>query len=101
MICFDWIFPEAMRTLALMGAQIVLHPANLVLPYCQDAMVTRCIENRVFEITANRIGVERGLKFTGASQITAPGGIVLHRATKTKEEALAVDIDPDWLCRKV
>lgn len=100
MICFDWIFPEAMRTLALMGAQIVLHPANLVLPYCQDAMVTRCIENRVFEITANRIGVERGLKFTGASQITAPGGIVLHRAAKTKEEALVVDIDPGLALQK-
>jgi len=54
----------------------------------------------VFEITANRIGVERGLKFTGASQITAPGGIVLHRATKTKEEALAVDIDPGLALQK-
>jgi len=53
-----------MRSLALMGAQIVLHPANLVclMPGCHGYS---CIENRVFEITANRIGVERGLKFTG------------------------------------
>ena len=41
MICFDWIFPEACRTLALAGAQIIAHPANLVLQYCQDAMITR------------------------------------------------------------
>lgn len=41
LICFDWIFPEAARTLALQGAQIIAHPANLVLPYCQNAMVTR------------------------------------------------------------
>jgi len=100
MICFDWIFPEAMRSLALMGAQIVLHPANLVLPYCQDAMVTRCIENRVFEITANRIGVDLGVRCTMTRKITAPGGIVLHRATKTKEEALAVDIDPGLALQK-
>ena len=40
MICFDWIFPEAARTLALQGAQVICHPANLVLPYCQAAMVT-------------------------------------------------------------
>lgn len=100
MICFDWIFPEAMRTLALMGAQVVLHPANLVLPYCQDAMVTRCIENRVFEITANRVGTERGLKFTGASQITAPGGLILHRGTRTKEEAVAVEIEPELALQK-
>ncbi|MBK8130775.1 MAG: hypothetical protein IPK53_18345 [bacterium] len=42
MICFDWRFPEVTRTLALRGAQIVAHPSNLVLPYCQAAMVTRC-----------------------------------------------------------
>ncbi|WP_018963556.1 nitrilase-related carbon-nitrogen hydrolase [Coprothermobacter platensis] len=99
-ICFDWMFPEAMRTLTLMGAQVILHPANLVLPYCQDAMITRCIENRVFEVTANRVGMERGLKFTGMSQITAPGGVVLHRGTKSKEEAVAVDIDPKQALEK-
>jgi predicted amidohydrolase len=100
MICFDWIFPEAMRTLSLMGAQVVLHPANLVLPYCQDAMVTRCIENRVFTITANLMGVERGLKFTGRSQITAPGGVIVHRGLKTREEAFQVEIDPNEALNK-
>ena len=58
MVCFDWIYPEAARTLALKGADIVCHPSNLVLPHCPDAMVTRCLENRVFSITANRIGYE-------------------------------------------
>ena len=56
MICFDWIFPETARTLALLGADIIAHPTNLVLPYCQNAMVIRCLENRVFAITATRIG---------------------------------------------
>ncbi|MBN2356300.1 acyltransferase, partial [candidate division KSB1 bacterium] len=59
MICFDWIFPESVRSLALQGADIICHPANLVLPYCQRAMTTRCLENGVFAITANRIGVEQ------------------------------------------
>lgn len=27
---------------ALAGAEIIAHPANLILPYCPDAMVTRC-----------------------------------------------------------
>ena len=56
MICFDWFFPESMRVLALQGAEVVCHPANLVLPFCQDAMITRCLENRVYAITANRTG---------------------------------------------
>jgi len=58
MICFDWFFPEVVRILSLKGAEIICHPANLILPYCQDAMITRCLENRVFAITCNRIGVE-------------------------------------------
>ncbi|MEO0205380.1 MAG: nitrilase-related carbon-nitrogen hydrolase, partial [candidate division WOR-3 bacterium] len=33
LICFDYIYPEAMRTLALKGAQIVILPANLVLHF--------------------------------------------------------------------
>jgi predicted amidohydrolase len=86
MICFDWIFPETARTLALQGADIIAHPANLVLPYCQNAMVTRCLENRVYAVTANRIGEEhRGddrFIFTGMSQITSFNGEVLSKAPR-------------------
>ena len=41
MICFDWIFPEAARSLALAGAEILCHPSNLLLPWGQAAMITR------------------------------------------------------------
>jgi len=99
LICFDWIFPEAARSLALSGAQIICHPSNLVLPYCQSAMVTRAIENRIFIITVNRIGREkRGgkeLKFTGMSQIVAPSGKVLYRAGKSEEIVKIVEIRPE------
>ena len=97
MICFDWIFPEMARTLALSGTHILCHPANLVMPYCQSAMVTRCLENRVFAVTANRIGREfRGgtdNKFTGRSQITSTKGQVLFRGSEDKEEVGVADID--------
>jgi predicted amidohydrolase len=83
MICFDWIYPEAARTLALKGAQLIAHPSNLVLPYCPDAMITRCLENRVFAATADRTGREnRGghdLRFIGTSEIVTPRGEVLGR----------------------
>lgn len=98
MICFDWFFPEAMRTLALLGADIVCHPANLVLPFCPDGMVTRCLENRVYAVTADRIGTEdrgrgKALSFTGMSQITGPDGSILHRAGADTEEIVTVQID--------
>lgn len=98
MICFDWIFPEAARTLALKGAQVILHPANLVLPYCQRAMYARAIENRVFIATANRIGSEenggRKNSFTGGSQIVSPKGEYILTMNDEEEYFAEATIDP-------
>ncbi|MFH0861044.1 MAG: nitrilase-related carbon-nitrogen hydrolase [Candidatus Altiarchaeota archaeon] len=95
MVCFDWFFPESMRTLALMGAEIIAHPANLVMPYCPDAMITRCLENRVYAVTADRIGVEGKLKFIGKSQVTGPDGGVIYRAGSDTTECKVFEIDPE------
>ncbi len=99
MICFDWIFPEVTRTLALKGAQVIAHPSNLVLPYCQQAMTTRCIENRIFAVTANRIGIEsRGeeeFRYTGRSQITSCKGELLSTAPEEMPFMDFRDIDPE------
>jgi predicted amidohydrolase len=99
MVCFDWFYPESARALALKGADIVCHPSNLVLPHCPDAMVTRCLENRVFGVTANRIGSEeRGgkdrLTFIGSSEIVTPRGRILHRAPRDQEDLSVFDVDP-------
>jgi len=99
MICFDWYYPEAARTLALKGAEIICHPSNLVLPNCPDSMPVRCLENRVFAVTCNRTGSEaRGgkdqLTYIGNSEVVAPRGAILHRASRDQEELYIVDINP-------
>ena len=98
MVCFDWVFPEVARVLALEGAQIICHPASLVLPFCQDAMRTRSIENRVYTVTANRIGGEKrgnvSISFTGNSQIVDPKGNVLAQAGDRSESLKIVEIEP-------
>lgn len=99
MVCFDWFFPESVRSLALKGADIIAHCANLVLPYCPDAMMTRCLENHVYAVTANRTGNEkRGgkkeLKFIGKSEIVNPDGKILARASEKAEEIKILEIDP-------
>lgn len=74
MICFDWRFPETARTLALQGADIIAHPSNLVLSHCPQAMITRCLENRVFAITADRVGrEERGQRAVGSGSPFSDG----------------------------
>ncbi|RJQ56962.1 MAG: acyltransferase [Nitrospiraceae bacterium] len=99
MICFDWFFPEAARALALSGADVIAHPANLVLPYCPDSMPVRCLENRVFAVTANRIGEEsrkegKPLRFIGKSEIVSPDGRILVRAPEDEEALMTAEIDP-------
>jgi predicted amidohydrolase len=98
MVCFDWVFPEAARTLALKGAQIIAHPANLVLPFCQQAMVTRSLENAVFSLTANRYGPEelgeKKLLFTGGSQLLDTRGQRLLQAPTGGDCVDVGDIDP-------
>ena len=99
MICFDWFFPETCRSLALAGARVILHPSNLVMPWCQQAMTTRTLENAVFAVTCNRVGIEnRGgvkLRFTGASQVLDTKGRVLARAGVRGESLQIVDINPE------
>lgn len=94
LICFDWEFPEAWRVLALKGADVICHPANLVLPgLAQQAVPVHALTNRIYVVTANRIGTERDLTFTGLSIIATPRGEVLTQASAAKEAVELVDVD--------
>ena len=98
LVCFDHFFPEATRSLALRGAQIVCHPSNLVLEYAHSNTITRATENRVFWILANRTGSEtlgdKTLAFNGRSQIIAPDGRLIASAGPDSEETIVVEVDP-------
>ena len=94
LVCFDWMFPEVWRKLALKGADLIVHPSNLVLPYAQSVIPSYALVNRMYIATANRIGTERELSFTGQSLIVNPKGETLARAEQS-EEILIVDIDPE------
>jgi len=98
MVCFDHLFPESARSLALQGADIIAHPANLVLPdLAQRTMSIRALENGVYTATANRVGTEaRGnesLTYTGQSQVVAPNGDALVRLSQNQVEVAVVEID--------
>lgn len=83
MICYDLRFPELARELALQGARIIFLPTEL--PKGGEAhpdylSKARSCENRVYIVTANRIGRERGFKYIGRSQIISYTGEVLVEA---------------------
>lgn len=97
MVCFDWAFPEVSRVLALQGAEVICHPSNLVLTFCQETMRARCIENGLYAVTCNRHGTERRprgeLTFTGQSQVMGPKGDMIVRAASDQNELAVVEID--------
>lgn len=104
LVCFDWIFPESWGRLAwgddgVGGAQIIAHPANLVLPgACPVAIRARAMENRIFIVTAGRVGIEPGpdgeIEFVGGSRIVAPDGSILAAGPNDGTGCDMVEIDP-------
>ena len=94
LVCYDWFFPEVWKILALKGAHIICHPSNLILPkLAQQGIPFHAVTNRVFIVTANRIGTEGDVTFTGHSLIVDPRGDVLSSAPAAKAHVDVVPID--------
>lgn len=98
MICYDWRFPEAARTLSLKGADLIVCPSNLVTGVWQNVMSARALENKVYIAVSNKIGKEEAeeeqLIFNGESAIYSYDGTYLAKASKDKEQVLTVEIFP-------
>jgi len=98
MICYDWRFPEATRSLALAGADLIVCPSNLVTNVWHKVMPARALENKVYLAVANRIGTEskgeEELFFNGESAIYSYNGAVLCKAAVEDEKVISADIDP-------
>src|SRR6478672_301507 len=95
-ICYDLRFPEVTRTLALKGADMVAHPTNFPMAAkIQTELITvaRAAENRIYLLTANRVGKERSGEFCGWSQIVDPFGKRLAEADEREETLLVADVD--------
>src|SRR4029079_327749 len=59
----------------------------------ETMMRSHAIANGVFVVAVNRVGVEDGLDFWGASFVADPNGNVLARASHDQEETLLVELD--------
>jgi len=103
MICNDWRYPEAARSLALLGADIIACPSNLVSDAWKVVMPARAIENKVFLAVANRCGTEtrtledgssQSLTFTGCSVLYNNAGEIMEPVGKTEDRVITLEIDP-------
>ena len=104
LICYDWRFPEATRTVALKGADVVVCPSNLVTKVWHISTPSRALENKVYFAVANRIGTENrngvDLEFNGASAIYNYNGNAMQIASKDAEEVIIAEINPEETRKK-
>ena len=97
LICYDAAFPEAARSLALLGADLIVLPTNW--PPGAETMAScsipcRAMENQIYFAAVNRVGTERGFQFIGESSLCAPNGQVLTKAAGTEPAILYTEVDP-------
>lgn len=92
-VCYDYMFPEFWRVMALQGAQLFCNTANFVSQYGFPMMRARSIENGVFSITCNRVGTEGEILYKGESEIVDNRGHVLEKANDYEEDFYVVDVD--------
>lgn len=102
-ICYDRMFPEGSRVLALQGAEVVFYPNNYGtygMEYRARAwgrlVQARAYENSLFAVVANKAGQEGERENAGRSRIFSPlGGDVVAEASVEEEELLVAEIDLD------
>lgn len=107
LIDYDKTFPEAARTLALDGAQIIAAlsawPASITdrasrLPADRQSRLfdlydcARAAENQVVLVSSNQTGVMGNLRFLGQAKIVGPGGDILS-TTRSKGGLAVANID--------
>ncbi|WP_350560877.1 N-carbamoylputrescine amidase [Psychrobacter sp. CAL346-MNA-CIBAN-0220] len=116
-ICWDQWFPECARSMALMGAEILLYPTAIgnepTLNIDSKLHWQRCMQghsaaNLMPVVASNRIGVETiiqdgdesTLQFYGSSFITDGRGEILQEASADNSEVISATFDLDQLARE-
>ena len=112
-ICWDQWFPEAARSMVLMGAEILLYPTAIgsepndpqldSSAHWQRTMQGHAAANIVPVVASNRIGSEQGEKYTmsfyGSSFIASPTGEIIAEADRVSETVLTASFDLDEVRR--
>jgi predicted amidohydrolase len=102
-VCYDRLFPEPSRVLALQGAEVIF------MPICYSTysdpghragiwdvpLRSRAYENGIYVVAANRVGQEGKRSHLGRSMIVDPTGAIVKEAGGEKEELLVAEIDLD------
>jgi len=95
-ICYDGVFPEHARVLAILGADIIALPTNWPTGSRVAGPLLACaraVENHVYVLAVNRVGTERSTSFLGRSRFAGLAGEILADGSSEEEQLLLAQID--------
>jgi N-carbamoylputrescine amidase len=94
-ICWDNLFPEGSRILALKGAEVVFAPtaASLNHGLWERAIAANAFANNLFVFRVNRVGQGGELSFNGRSFCIDPWGEMISELAGSKDAIVLADID--------
>ena len=111
-ICWDQWFPEAARSMALLGAELLFYPTAIgseptlnidSKPHWQHAMQGHAAANIMPVIASNRIGTETddesSMTFYGSSFIADQTGTIVEEAYRETESVLVHEFDLDAIAQ--
>lgn len=111
-ICWDQWFPEAARSMALLGAELLFYPTAIgseptlnvdSKSHWQHAMQGHAAANIMPVIASNRIGTETddesSMTFYGSSYISDQTGTIVEEADRETESVLVHEFDLDAIAQ--
>jgi predicted amidohydrolase len=98
--CYDNLFPESCRCLAVRGAEVIIAPyATPIDDPWENFLTTRALENGVYFAACNHVGQEGDWRMSGKSMIISPAGKVMIQASGTEEQIISYAIEREEVAR--
>jgi len=95
-VCYDIFFPEIFKAYTLMGAQILVMISaapDSSLKFFEKLSEARAIENTVYVVWVNQVGVYDGVGFAGGSRVVSPLGEVVKRCKLMDEDLCVAELE--------
>jgi predicted amidohydrolase len=97
-ICYDIFFPELVKYYALSGVDAVIcisASPSTTRPFFEAIVPARAIENTVFMVYDNMVGMDGRIGFGGGGTNVGPRGEVLAKGPYFEEARVRATIDPE------
>ena len=92
--CYDNLFPESCRCLAIKGAELIIAPyATPIDDPWENFLTTRALENGAYLAACNHVGQEGEWRMSGKSMIITPRGRIAVQASGSEEQLISLDIE--------